>query len=51
LIDKPSGRFVVHGIALEMLISTGTARPGATRIEHCRPDLVTIIQVPVSGLP
>ncbi len=41
LIDKPSGRFVAKGIALELLIALGAAKPGAKHIEDCRPDLVT----------
>lgn len=41
LIDKLSGRFVVQGIALELLIATGAAKPGAKHIDDCRPDLVT----------
>lgn len=29
LIDKPTGRFVVRGIALELLVALGVAKPGA----------------------
>ncbi len=41
LIDKPTGRFVVKGIALELLIAMGSAKPGAKHIDDCRPELVT----------
>jgi ribulose 1,5-bisphosphate synthetase/thiazole synthase len=41
LIDKPTGRFVVKGIALELLIALGVAKPGAKHIDDLRPDLIT----------
>ena len=41
LIDKASGRFVVQGIALELLVAMGAAKPGARHIDDCRPELVT----------
>lgn len=41
LIDKPSGRFVVKGIALELLEKLGVAKPGAKHIDELRPDLIT----------
>jgi len=41
LIDKPTGRFVVKGLALEFLTALGVAKPGATCIDDCRPDLIT----------
>ena len=41
LIDKASGRFVVHGIAVELLVAMGAAKPGARHIDDCRPELVT----------
>lgn len=41
LIDKKSGRFVVRGIARELLVALGAAKPGAVHIDDCRPDLVT----------
>lgn len=41
LIDKPSGRFVVQGIALELLQKLGVAKDGAKHIDDLRPDLIT----------
>ena len=41
LIDKPSGRFVVKGIPLELLSKLGVAKEGAQRIDDLRPDLIT----------
>jgi len=41
LIDKPSGRFVVKGIALELLQRLGVAKPGAKHIDDLPPELVT----------
>lgn len=41
LIDKPSGRFVVKGIALELLQKLGVAKDGAKHIDDLRPDLIT----------
>ncbi|ODA30565.1 FAD-dependent oxidoreductase [Planctopirus hydrillae] len=41
LIDKPSGRFVVKGIALELLQRLGVARDKANHIDDLRPDLIT----------
>lgn len=41
LIDKPSGRFVVKGIALELLQKLGVAKQGAKHIDDLRPDLIT----------
>ncbi|SFI46448.1 FAD-dependent oxidoreductase [Planctomicrobium piriforme] len=41
LIDKKSGRFVVKGIALELLAATGACGPDAKSIEDCRPDLIS----------
>ena len=41
LIDKPTGRFVVHGLAVELLVAMGVARPGAKHIDDCQPDRVT----------
>src|SRR5580658_10059530 len=41
LIDKLSGRFVVQGIAQELLVAMGAASPGAKHIDDCRPDLIT----------
>ncbi|MCX6850969.1 MAG: FAD-dependent oxidoreductase [Verrucomicrobia bacterium] len=41
LIDKPSGRFVVKGIPLELLQKLGVAKEGAKHIDDLRPDLVT----------
>ncbi len=41
LIDKPSGRFVVKGIALELLHKLGVAKEGAKHIDDLRPDLIT----------
>jgi hypothetical protein len=41
LIDKPSGRFVVKGIALELLQRLGIAKPGAKSIDDLPPELVT----------
>ncbi len=41
LIDKPSGRFVVKGIALELLQKLGVAKEGAKHIDDLRPDLIT----------
>ncbi len=41
LIDKPSGRFVVKGIALELLQKLGVAKDGAKHIDDLRQDLIT----------
>ena len=41
LIDKPSGRFVVKGIALELLQKLGVAKADANHIDDLRPDLIT----------
>jgi hypothetical protein len=41
LIDKPTGRFVVKGIALELLQRLGVAKPGAKHIDDLPPELVT----------
>jgi FAD dependent oxidoreductase len=41
LIDKPSGRFVVKGIALELLQRLGVAKEGAKHIDDLRQDLIT----------
>ncbi len=41
LIDKPTGRFVVKGVALELLQRLGVAREGASHINDLRPDLIT----------
>jgi glycine/D-amino acid oxidase-like deaminating enzyme len=41
LIDKPSGRFVVKGIALELLHRLGVAKPGAKHIDDLPPELIT----------
>ena len=41
LIDKPTGRFVVRGIALELLQRLGVAKEGAKHIDDLRPDLIT----------
>jgi flavin-dependent dehydrogenase len=41
LIDKPSGRFVVKGIALELLQKLGIAKPDAKHIDDLPPELVT----------
>ncbi len=41
LIDKPSGRFVVKGIPLELLQRLGVAREGAKHIDDLRQDLIT----------
>jgi hypothetical protein len=41
LIDKPSGRFVVKGIPLELLQKLGVAKEGAKHIDDLRPDLIT----------
>ena len=41
LIDKPSGRFVVKGIALELLRRLGVAKEGAQKIDDLRADLIT----------
>ena len=41
LIDKPSGRFVVKGIALELLQKLGIAKPDANHIDDLPPELVT----------
>lgn len=41
LIDKPTGRFVVKGIALELLEKLGVAKPGAKHIDDLRADLIT----------
>lgn len=41
LIDKPSGRFVVKGIPLELLTKLGVAKEGAGHIDDLRADLIT----------
>jgi FAD dependent oxidoreductase len=41
LIDKPSGRFVVKGVVLELLQKLGVAKEGAARIDDLRADLIT----------
>ena len=41
LIDKPSGRFVVKGIALELLQKLGVAREGAKHIDDLPPGLIS----------
>lgn len=41
LIDKPSGRFVVKGIALELLQKLGIAKDDAKHIDDLPPELVT----------
>ena len=41
LIDKPSGRFVVKGIALELLQRLGIAKLGAKSIDDLPQELVT----------
>lgn len=41
LIDKPSGRIVVKGIALEALRKLGVAKDNARSIDDLRPDLIT----------
>ncbi len=41
LIDKPSGRFVVKGIALELLQKLGVAKADAHHIDDLRQDLIT----------
>ena len=41
LIDKPSGRFVVKGIALELLQRLGVAKTNAKHIDDLRQDLIT----------
>ncbi len=41
LVDKFSGRFVVRGIARELLVALGVAKPDAKHIDDCRPESVT----------
>lgn len=41
LIDKPSGRFVVKGIALELLQKLGVAKEGAKHIDDLPSHLIT----------
>jgi ribulose 1,5-bisphosphate synthetase/thiazole synthase len=41
LIDKPTGRFVVRGIALEFLRELGHAKPDAKRIDDLPARLIT----------
>ncbi|HEX4128912.1 MAG TPA: FAD-dependent oxidoreductase [Pirellulales bacterium] len=41
LVDKGSGRFVVKGIALELLTDLGAVKRGAKSIDDCRADLVS----------
>lgn len=41
LIDKPSGRFVVKGIALELLQKLGHAKAGANHIDDLPPKIIT----------
>jgi len=41
LIDKFTGRFVVKGIAQELLVAMGAAKEGAQHIDDCRQDLIS----------
>ena len=41
LIDKPTGKIVVKGIALELLQKLGVAKANANHIDDLRPDLIT----------
>lgn len=41
MMDKSNGRFVVKGIALDLLIRLGIAKPGATSAKDCRSDVIT----------
>lgn len=41
LIDKPTGRFVVRGLALELLRELGVAKPDARRIDDLPAQLIT----------
>ena len=41
LIDKPTGRFVVRGIALEFLRELGLAKPDAKRIDDLPAQLIS----------
>lgn len=41
LIDKTTGRFVVQGLALELLRDLGVAKPGAKHIDDLPPELIT----------
>src|SRR5471030_3019981 len=38
LVDKLTGRFVVKGVAMELLVAMGTAKPGAKHLDDCRPE-------------
>src|SRR5277367_2718190 len=41
MVDKKSGRFVVRGIAHELLVALGSCKPGGKTIDDCRSDLIT----------
>ncbi len=41
MIDKFTGRFVVKGLARELLVAMGVAKEGAKHIDDCRSDLIT----------
>ncbi len=41
LIAKQTGKFVVSGIPVELLVKMGAAKEGAKHIDDLRPDLVT----------
>jgi hypothetical protein len=41
MVERATGRFVVKGIALELLVAMGSARPGATSLNDCKPELIT----------
>jgi hypothetical protein len=41
LIDKFTGRFVVKGIAQELLVALGAAKEGASHIDDCRKELIS----------
>src|SRR4051794_888777 len=41
LCEKATGRFVVKGIATELLVAMGTAKPGAKHIQDCKPNLTS----------
>lgn len=41
LIDKNTGRFVVKGIAHELMVAVGACGPDARTIDDCRRDLIT----------
>src|SRR5580698_192560 len=38
LADKKTGRFVVGGIPVELLVLLGIAKPGARNLDDCHPD-------------